>query len=338
MSKLHALETIGNWAFAYCSALVRVMLAPNLKTIGQDAFCDCTSLEEADMSKLHALETIGMNAFGYCSALVRVMLSPNLKTIGNDAFSGCKSLEEADMSKLHALETIGDFAFSFCSALVHVMLAPNLKTIGNDSFSGCKSLEEADISKLHALEAIGDYAFQNCSALARVMLAPSGKTIGESVFKDCTNLNHVMIPLRHHLFVQELPFDETHHKLLSVDMEGHDLKKAIRIKNLYPRATPNLTTKRLVSMYAKSPLAAAELVNAAQNDDSVTEEDWEETREEDLQRLEKIGKVYVDSVFKLVHWYAGNGLVKSLFMNRREKKRDSCNDALSKSYHSDAFG
>ena len=156
------------------------------------------------------------------------------------------------------------------------------------------------------------------------MLAPNLITIGEGAFWNCTNLNHVMIPLRYHWFVQELPFDKTHHKLLSVDMEGHDLKKAIRIKNLYPRATPNLTTKRLVSMYAKSPLTAAQLEDAARNDKNVTEEDWERTSEEDLRRLVEIQKAYADSIFMLVHWYAGNGLVENLIHVNKKGENQIC--------------
>merc|ERR1712194_519913 len=116
-----------------------------------------------------------------------------------------------------------------------------------------------------------------------------------------------MGPLGHRWFVRKLPFDDT--KLHSVDMQGHDLKKAIRLKNLYPRATPRLTIDRLVSMYAKSPLTAAQLENAAQSDEGVTEEDWASVRLGDLQRLEGIQKAYAGSIFNLLHWYAGNGLM-----------------------------
>merc|ERR1712013_672111 len=111
-------------------------------------------------------------------------------------------------------------------------------------------------------------------------------------------------------------------KLRSVDMQGHDLKKAIRIKNLYPRATPMLTMNRLVSMYAKSPLTAAQLENAAHSDVGVTEEDWAEARLGDLQRLEGIQKAYADSIFNLLHWCAGNELGGDLFGNRKKRKRD----------------
>ena len=223
------------------------------------------------------------------------------------------------MSKLHALETIRDYAFLHCSALALVKWSPNLKTIGRYTFSFCTSLTETDMSKLLDLEIIGERAFARCSALFIVKWAPNLKTIPHDAFLGCT-IHHVIIPLRHHWFVRKLPFDET--RLRSVDMQGHDLKKAIRLKNLYPRATPRLTMDRLVSMYAKSPLTAAQLENVAQSDESVTEGDWADARLGDLQRLEGIQKAYAGAIFNLLYWYAGNGLAENLFVNMKKRKRD----------------
>ena len=319
MSKALSLQIIAWQAFRERNALVRVKWSPNLKTIGKRAFCECTSLKEADMSRLDALETIGYWAFAGCSALVIVKWARNLKSIRARAFRLCTSLKEADMSKLHALETIGDGAFSYCSALALVKWSPNLKTIGINAFGNCTGLKEADMSKLHALETIEDYAFARCSALSIAKWAPNNlKSIGERAFLNSTP-HDIMIPLRHGWFVRKFPFDET--KLQSVDMQGHDLKMAIRLKNLYPRATPRLTMDRLVSMYAKSPLTAAHLENAAQIDEDVTEEDWAEARFGDLQRLEKIQKAYAVSIFNLLHWYAGNGLAENLFLDTKMRKR-----------------
>jgi len=65
-------------------------------------------------------------------------------------------------------------------------------------------------------------------------------------------------------------------------------------------------------------LTNAQLENAAQNDDSVTEF-WAEARVGDLQRLEEIQEAYADSIFKLLHWYAGNGLLENLVVNRKKR-------------------
>jgi len=246
---------------------------------------DAEGEEEVEILWENPEQEIPMNA-------TSVIVGKDIPYIEVEAFRRRPCLKKVDMSGAYSLEIIEHRAFLDCISLSIINWAPNLITIGNCAFRDCTSLEEADMSKLHALEIIGDDAFSGCSALVRVMLAPN---------------------LRYHWFVEGwMPFDETHHKLLSVDMEGHDLKKAIRIKNMYPRATPNLTTKRLVSMYAKSPLTFAQLEDAARDDGNVTEVDWERTWEEDLRRLVEIQKAYADSIFMLVHWYAGNGLVENL--------------------------
>jgi len=82
---------------------------------------------------------------------------------------------------------------------------------------------------------------------------------------------------------------------------------------------------RLVSMYAKSPLTNAQLENAAQSDESVTEF-WAEARVGDLELLEEIQKAYADSIFNLLHWYAGNGLLENLVVYRKMRKRDGRDD------------
>merc|ERR1712008_609855 len=184
---------------------------------------------------------------------------------------------------------------------------------------GCTSLKEADMSMLHALETVGRHAFFGCSALALVSWPPTNlNSIGDRAFCGCTSLQNVTIPSRHHWFVRELPFDDEAHELLSVDMQGRDLKKAIRIKNLFPQATPNLSMNRLVQMYAMSPLTAAQLENVAKSDESVTEF-WPGVRVGDLHRLEEIQKAYSDSIFKLVQWYAGNGLLGNLVVTKKRE-------------------
>jgi len=228
------------------------------------------------------------------------------------------------LSQAHALESIGQWAFKRCIALSFVKWASNPKTIGHSAFYECTKLQAVDMSGVHALKVIGEHAFAYCDALSVVHLAPSLKTVGWGAFMECAKLQDVVLPSSYHWFVRKLPFDGT--RLQSVDMQGRDLKKAIRIKNLYPRATPRLSMDRLVSMYAESPLTDVQLEDAAQSDGSLAQI-WAEARAGDLQRLGEIRSAYVDSVFRLLHWYAGNGLVKNLVaVSRKKRNRDGRND------------
>jgi len=327
MSKATSLQIIALHAFANCGALVRVKWPPNLKTLGVCAFWRCRSLEEADMSNLHALYIIGEGAFAMCSAVVRVNWPPNLITLGECAFSECSSLEEADMSNLNALKTIGERAFSHCSALARVNCGPNLEGIGPAAFADCTSLTDIHLPSGFSKDQIGLNAFYMCQQLGDNTDADywwiDGTDGSEEVIPDDDyDITKVMISLKCHWFVRKLRdyIDET--ELLSVDMQGHDLKKAIRIKNLYPEATPRLAMSRLVSMYAKSPLTAARLEDAAAQSDEISKADWAEARVGYLQRLEGIQIVYADLIFNLLHWYAGNGLAENLFVNGKKRKRD----------------
>ena len=67
---------------------------PNLATIGQGTFMDCTQLNMLpDM--LTELKTVGDFAFCNCQELRMLPNMPNLTTIGDSAFKGCEKLNTA---------------------------------------------------------------------------------------------------------------------------------------------------------------------------------------------------------------------------------------------------
>ena len=87
------LETIGNSAFCYCSSLKTVeSKTGNVKTIGSNAFYRCELLE--NLCPLKNIETIGIFAFGYCYKLTEITLSASLEEIGSSAFNQCSTLKD----------------------------------------------------------------------------------------------------------------------------------------------------------------------------------------------------------------------------------------------------
>ncbi len=99
-----------NGAFKNCNSLKQVTLPDNLKTLPQNTFEGCSSLEKAEFGSDSAvLETIGSWAFKGCSSLQGAAMPASLKTIGEGAFSGCSGLEEVSLND--GLETIGKAAF-----------------------------------------------------------------------------------------------------------------------------------------------------------------------------------------------------------------------------------
>jgi hypothetical protein len=82
------LEEIGEWAFARC-ALVRIVIPPTVKEIGERAFEECSELTTVILND--GLEEIGRRAFALC-ALVRIVIPPTIKEIDERAFEECSNL------------------------------------------------------------------------------------------------------------------------------------------------------------------------------------------------------------------------------------------------------
>ncbi|MBO5415966.1 MAG: leucine-rich repeat protein [Clostridia bacterium] len=83
--------SIGEKAFAGCTALGKITLGSGLTAIPVEAFLGCTGLESVILSD--TTETVGENAFDGCTALKSVTAHSSLKTVSDSAFLGCSSLK-----------------------------------------------------------------------------------------------------------------------------------------------------------------------------------------------------------------------------------------------------
>jgi hypothetical protein len=86
------LETIPEAAFADCYLLESLILPASVKTIGEDAFCRCSALQNSPIpldSKLVRIEAAG---FGGCSALQAMLLPATVEFIGGACFLECDAL------------------------------------------------------------------------------------------------------------------------------------------------------------------------------------------------------------------------------------------------------
>jgi len=84
--------SIGNYAFCNCSSLSSLTIPTNVKTIGSYAFDRCSSLTSLTIPE--NVTTIGDYAFEYCSKLssVTYLGNTNLKQCPNNVFSSCNAL------------------------------------------------------------------------------------------------------------------------------------------------------------------------------------------------------------------------------------------------------
>lgn len=147
--------------FQYWDLLERVDM-PNLTTIGNAAFSNCSSLQEVDI--------------------------PNLTTVGDAAFSGCSSLQEVDFPLLSA---IGGSAFSGCSSLQEVNFPLLTSISGESNFRGCTSLKDVTIVGFTTMTRS---MFSECSSLRSVKL-PTVNTNTQTgygmPFYQCYNLRNL---------------------------------------------------------------------------------------------------------------------------------------------------
>ena len=82
-------------AFEKNTGLERINLPKSLQTIGNNAFCKCTSLKYVTFAEDSTITEIkGNNVFSGCSALEEIILPNSLVTVGSSFLSACSKLKK----------------------------------------------------------------------------------------------------------------------------------------------------------------------------------------------------------------------------------------------------
>lgn len=92
------ITAIGNYAFAeeygkteQSKRITSVTVSANIKSIGNGAFMECTSLKSIELPA--SLEVLGDAVFWYCESLESVVAFPSVKTIGANVFGKCPKVK-----------------------------------------------------------------------------------------------------------------------------------------------------------------------------------------------------------------------------------------------------
>lgn len=196
--------------FGKCTGLKKVTLKNGVRSIGEDAFRDCSSLESVIFENT-VLEKISDGAFWGCSALSSIALPDSVTEIERNAFfeTGLRNIQLPEK-----LTLIGGGAFCNCKNLKQVQLPPQLKELGEGAFFNCENLTQ--IQLLAQLNKLGTDAFRNCTSLDKIDI-PAGLTqiepdtfcntgltsvtlhegltkIEDGAFHDCLKLKKIRIP------------------------------------------------------------------------------------------------------------------------------------------------
>lgn len=115
----------------------KIIIIPSLRSVGDYAFSNCTSLKEIKFSECI---DFGEGVFYNASSLKRVQIPYGLKTLETAFFKGCSSIEEIILP--NSINTIEKNAFEGCTELKSLLIPSSVNTIKNGAFLDCRSLNE----------------------------------------------------------------------------------------------------------------------------------------------------------------------------------------------------
>lgn len=227
-----SVTTIDRLAFLLCSSLktVTILTPSNLKTIGEAAFSNSTSLSSINIPD--GVVSIESTAFYNCTALESLTVPSSVKSIGEDAFYliikiiykgdatgapwGAILLNDnyyvdgdyiyADKNKKKLLmytgtsssvaipstvTSIGPLAFANNTTMTSVSIPNSVTSIDKSVFSGCTALSSVNIPT--GVSTISNAMFDGCKALKSITIPNNITSIGDLAFYS-SGLTSITIP------------------------------------------------------------------------------------------------------------------------------------------------
>ena len=176
-----SVKIIANYAFTECYKLTEIELG-KVESIGAYAFAYCTKLRGVTLP--NSLTKIGYGAFDGCEGLLEIYIPDSVTEIEAHAFQHCKSLRNVRLPE--GMTVIPDSLFNFCIDLTAITIPESVTVIMGYAFNLCYSLTTVDIPD--NVTDIGKRAFGGCKNLSIVELGKSVTNIESSAFDGCQSL------------------------------------------------------------------------------------------------------------------------------------------------------
>ena len=160
----HAVTSIGDSAFYYCTSLTSITLPDSVTSIGDYAFSRCTSLTSITIPD--SVTSIGASAFSSCDSLTSITIPDSVTSIVGNPFAYCEKLTDIIVSIDHpALATIDGVLFDkaekklICYPCAYTStsydIPQGIRIVGASAFYNCTSLTSITVSR-------NSYAAQWC--------------------------------------------------------------------------------------------------------------------------------------------------------------------------------
>ena len=177
------------WAFMN-TELTSITIPSSVTSIGEQAFYGCSKLTSVIFPSGSKLKSIGREAFEDCSELTSIDIPDSVNSIESMAFSGCTGLTSVKLP--NNIKSIAATTFYKCSELTSIDIPDGVTTIGVRAFEDCSKLVSVKLP--NELDSIETGAFEGCSMLASIEFADSVTSIGVSAFIGCSKLTYIEIP------------------------------------------------------------------------------------------------------------------------------------------------
>ena len=173
--------------FYGCTQLQTVIISPNAKSIGKEAFSHCEAL--TDITLPDGIETIDEEAFYYCKTLEHIGLPKTLKVIGGNAFTNCDSFTSFTIPA--SVDSIGANILADCDNLKRIDIAYSPEPLKYNCPSQFQnSLRSVPIDTLYTDRYINGGLSDN-RTLKKLFIGPNVTALHDYNFSDCYNIDEV---------------------------------------------------------------------------------------------------------------------------------------------------
>ena len=171
----YELVSVGDSAFASCTALTNVVLPATVTTVGSDAFRYDTALLSFESS---GPVTIGNYCF-YGNTTITNAFVPNPVALNYRCFQSCRNLKSLG-SDLSSVRTLGQEALSNCTVLEGDFVLTNCTSFGTWLFNGSAGISSVILGE--GVTKITTVAFSGCRSLTNVVVQGEISAIDGSAF------------------------------------------------------------------------------------------------------------------------------------------------------------